>query len=249
MPGESRKINPNGEFRPRDVQTPASKCRIPFHQVGALGNAPVARNSASRTGYSVGFGVCRSDRQDRFQRVLADFSLTGSTRANIAFDYRIRLQRDTIPAKFRLRRFCLTRLPSFPMLTRSRKRFSAWLGLTAMCLALCVPVVSQWLAAHRDSVSQIDATLCTVAGLTQSLAPTVASSDSRATSHHSQAADHGDACGYCSLLANHPPLVTPPHASAVAFVWIARAGPAAVATVQTRSLAYTPPVRAPPFVS
>ena len=135
------------------------------------------------------------------------------------------------------------------MLTRSRKRFSAWLGLTAMCLVLCVPAVSQWLAAHRVSVSQIDATFCTVDGLTQSLVPSVASTDSHATSHHSQSVDHGDACGYCSLLANHPPLVTPPHAGAIAFVWKARAGPAAVASVQTRTLLYTPPVRAPPFVS
>jgi hypothetical protein len=138
------------------------------------------------------------------------------------------------------------------MLTRSRKRFSAWLGLTAMCLALCVPAVSQWLSAHRASASQIEATLCSVDGLTRSLALAVASDASHADLHAAQTTDHGghgDACGYCSLLANHPPLVMPPQASSVSFVWIARAGPAVVAPAPTLTLAYIPPVRAPPFFS
>ncbi|WP_150589999.1 DUF2946 domain-containing protein [Pandoraea eparura] len=138
------------------------------------------------------------------------------------------------------------------MLTRSRKRFSAWLGLTAMCLALCVPIVSQWLAAHRASVSPIDATFCTADGLTQSVVPTIAHDDSHADMRHAPAADHGghgDACGYCSLLANHPPLVMPPYASAVSFVWIARAGPTSTVSPQRRPPAYIPPARAPPHLS
>ncbi|VVE42715.1 DUF2946 domain-containing protein [Pandoraea terrigena] len=138
------------------------------------------------------------------------------------------------------------------MLTRSRQRFSAWLGLTAMCLALCVPIVSQWLAAHRASVSPIDATFCTAEGLTQSLVQTIAHDDSHSDTHHAQAADHGahgDACGYCSLLANHPPLAMPPLASAVSFVWIARAGPTLTVSVHPRLLVYIPPARAPPHIS
>ncbi|AVF40864.1 hypothetical protein AL486_14980 [Pandoraea apista] len=138
------------------------------------------------------------------------------------------------------------------MLTRSHKRFSAWLGLTAMCLALCVPTVSQWLAAHRTGVSQIDATLCSIAGLTPSLVQDLTSDTSHASHHQTQTTDHGlhgDVCGYCSLLANHPPLATPPQTTRVSFVWIARAGPAVVSPVPALAPAYIPPVRAPPYFS
>jgi len=138
------------------------------------------------------------------------------------------------------------------MLIRSRKRFGAWLGLLAMCLALGVPVVSQWLAAQRSADAQIDAAFCTVAGLAQVGAGDTGLGDLHGGMHHAQASEHGahgDACDYCSLLANHPPLVMPHGTGAVSFVWIARAGPTAFAVPQFVQLAYLPPARAPPRFS
>lgn len=141
---------------------------------------------------------------------------------------------------------------AFTMLIRSRKRLGVWLGLLAMCLALGVPVVSQWLAAQRSADAQIDAAFCTVAGLTQAVAADAGLGDLHGGAYHAQASDHGthgDACDYCSLLANHPPLAMPHGTGAVSFVWIARAGPPAVAVPQFAQLAYTPPARAPPRFS
>ncbi|WP_353190822.1 DUF2946 domain-containing protein [Pandoraea pnomenusa] len=136
----------------------------------------------------------------------------------------------------------------------TRKRLIAWLGLAAMWLAVGMPVVSQMLAAHRaEQARLLDTAFCRVDGATPSLAVAPAAHDA-GPSHgtHVSHASHersGDVCGYCSLLANHPPLVMPAPTGAVSFTWIARAGP--VATVRTShvQLAFTPPARAPPDVS
>ncbi|VVE12352.1 DUF2946 family protein [Pandoraea anhela] len=154
----------------------------------------------------------------------------------------------------------------------ARRRLTAWLGLAAMWLAVAMPVVSQGLAAHRAAQARLlDLAFCTVDGEARAL-PTLMTVTSMAVvttglghvhdgnasapnaSHmaHALHAAHdtqGDLCGYCSLLANHPPLVMPALAGAVSFAWIARAGPVAPARPSNTPLAYTPPARAPPAVS
>ncbi|MCI3208113.1 MULTISPECIES: DUF2946 domain-containing protein [Pandoraea] len=148
----------------------------------------------------------------------------------------------------------------------SRTRLTAWLGLAAMWLAVCMPVVSQVLAAHRaEQARLLDVAFCTVDGAARTV-PTLAATsnhmhDGEASasrlSHTPQMshADHsahetqGDICGYCSLLANHPPLVMPALTGAVSFAWIARAGPVARTLPSTPQFAYTPPARAPPALS
>lgn len=162
-------------------------------------------------------------------------------------------------AYFSIRRMSLT----------SRQRLTAWLGLAAMWLAVCMPVVSQVLAAHRaEQARLLDVAFCTVDGEARTLPALVQASaharDSEASgmpmasmahmgemSHTSHAAhdSQGDLCGYCSLLANHPPLVMPALSGAVSFAWVSRAGPVAPATSSNTQLAYSPPARAPPVVS
>ncbi|MCE4059478.1 DUF2946 domain-containing protein [Pandoraea sputorum] len=144
------------------------------------------------------------------------------------------------------------------MTSSSRKRLTAWLGLAAMWLAICMPIVSQGLAAHRAGEARVlDAAFCTVDGATHASSAMLVA----ATAHGHDNATHGagmshaahesqgDLCGYCSLLANHPPLVMPALAGAISFAWIARAGPVANAVPSNTQLAYTPPARAPPAVS
>ncbi|WP_150790329.1 DUF2946 domain-containing protein [Pandoraea iniqua] len=150
------------------------------------------------------------------------------------------------------------------MTRTSRRRLCAWLGLAAMWLAICVPAISQVLAAHRAATERpIDAAFCTVDGRTQTvvlLSRVQTTDDASATARHDSAshaaheshathADQGDVCGYCSLLANHPPLTLPALTGALSFAWIARAGPAAVVTPSASRLAFAPPARAPPVLS
>ncbi|WP_087688958.1 DUF2946 domain-containing protein [Pandoraea sp. PE-S2R-1] len=150
------------------------------------------------------------------------------------------------------------------MTRTSRRRLCAWLGLAAMWLAICVPAISQVLAAHRAAAERpIDAAFCTVDGKTQSVvlfSRTQATDGVSGTAHHDPAshathashashADQGDVCGYCSLLANHPPLTLPALTGALSFAWIARAGPAVVVTPSASRLAFAPPARAPPVFS
>ncbi|ALS61893.1 hypothetical protein AT302_21025 [Pandoraea norimbergensis] len=130
-----------------------------------------------------------------------------------------------------------------------------------MWLAICVPAISQVLAAHRAATERpIDAAFCTVDGKTQSvvlLSRSQTTDDASGTAHHDSAnhaahtthADQGDVCGYCSLLANHPPLTLPALTGALSFAWIARAGPAVVVTPSASRLAFAPPARAPPVLS
>ncbi|VVD71535.1 DUF2946 domain-containing protein [Pandoraea fibrosis] len=138
----------------------------------------------------------------------------------------------------------------------ARKRLFAWLGLAAMWLAICMPAVSQVIAAHRAEQARVlDVAFCTVDGLTPAtaLAPSTQAHDAHdrhgASMSHAAHADQGDVCGYCSLLANHPPLVMPALAGAVSFAWIARAGPGIETRPTNTALAFTPPARAPPAVS
>ncbi|EON11711.1 MULTISPECIES: DUF2946 family protein [Pandoraea] len=138
----------------------------------------------------------------------------------------------------------------------ARKRLFAWLGLAAMWLAICMPAVSQVLAAHRaEQARMLNAAFCTVDGMApaMALAPTTRAHDGEgmhgASMSHGSYDNRGDVCGYCSLLANHPPLAMPALTGAVSFAWIARAGPAAHTRPANAQLAYTPPARAPPAAS
>ena len=138
----------------------------------------------------------------------------------------------------------------------ARKRLFAWLGLAAMWLAICMPAVSQVLAAQRAAQARVlDVAFCTVDGLTPATALAPPAQGHAGHEMHSNSLSHaahdsqGDVCGYCSLLANHPPLVMPALTGAVSFAWIARAGPVAETRPTNTPLAFTPPARAPPAVS
>ncbi|WP_322882102.1 DUF2946 domain-containing protein [Pandoraea sputorum] len=144
------------------------------------------------------------------------------------------------------------------MTSSSRKRLTAWLGLAAMWLAICMPIVSQGLAAHRAGQARVlDAAFCTVDGATHASSAVLVAGTAHghddathgAGMSHAAHENQGDLCGYCSLLANHPPLVMPALAGAISFAWIARAGPVANAVASNTQSAYTPPARAPPAVS
>jgi len=138
----------------------------------------------------------------------------------------------------------------------ARKRLFAWLGLAAMWLAIGMPAVSQVLAAHRaEQARMLDVAYCTVDGLTPAMALLPSAHAHERDGMHGASMAHashdsqGDVCGYCSLLANHPPLTMPALAGAVSFAWIARAGPVAETHPTNTQLAFTPPARAPPAVS
>lgn len=140
-----------------------------------------------------------------------------------------------------------------------------------MWLAVCMPAISQVLAAHRAAADRpIDAAFCTVDGKTQSVVLTSSNASANASSqthdaigasaqhdqaahadhaNHAAHADQGDVCGYCSLLANHPPLSLPALSGAVSFAWIARAGPSVGVAPLTSRIAVAPPARAPPVLS
>lgn len=147
-----------------------------------------------------------------------------------------------------------------------------------MWLAVGMPVVGQMLAAHRAEAARVlDVAFCAVGsadaqpGILPATEATRAMNAVRTSSAHDAAApshrldrshsshasqmaqadhpDQGDVCGYCSLLANHPPLVMPVLTGAVPFAWVARAGPAVHTPSANTQLVSTPPARAPPAVS
>jgi hypothetical protein len=74
---------------------------------------------------------------------------------------------------------------------------TAWLGLIAMWLVVCVPLVSQWVMASR--AHEPIAPLCSVAVPAD-------------LSHHGTSADPLSACGYCDLLATHAAMPSVPPA-------------------------------------
>ncbi|PMS38351.1 DUF2946 domain-containing protein [Trinickia symbiotica] len=73
------------------------------------------------------------------------------------------------------------------MTLRRHARLTAWLGLIAMWLIVCVPIVSQLVVASHEG--EPVAALCSA-------------TESPDVSHHS-APDSLSACGYCDLLATH----------------------------------------------
>ncbi|CAB3753668.1 hypothetical protein B7G54_21070 [Burkholderia puraquae] len=74
-------------------------------------------------------------------------------------------------------------------------RATAWLGLFALVLALVAPLISQLRAPASDS-GVPPAAICSATGNTL-----VAHAEPHAPSDA-----HFDRCGYCGLLAGHPPL-------------------------------------------
>ncbi|WP_278645455.1 DUF2946 domain-containing protein [Burkholderia lata] len=82
-------------------------------------------------------------------------------------------------------------------------RATAWLGLFALVLALVAPLISQLRAAAPDGGLPA-APICSATGNTlvahaESHAPSASPADSPSDRHF-------DRCGYCGLLAGHPPL-------------------------------------------
>ncbi|WP_175954526.1 DUF2946 family protein [Burkholderia sp. BCC0405] len=78
-------------------------------------------------------------------------------------------------------------------------RATAWLGLLALVLALVAPLISQLRAAASDDGLPA-APICSATGNAL-----VAHAQPHAPSH-SSSNRHVDRCGYCGLLAGHPPL-------------------------------------------
>ncbi|MEJ0002617.1 MAG: DUF2946 domain-containing protein [Pararobbsia sp.] len=92
------------------------------------------------------------------------------------------------------------------MTHHARKPFTAWLGILAIWLAIVMPVMSQ-VVQGIERTHEPAATLC---------------SDRPASAHdHAQMADHLNACGYCSVLAHHPPVVSVPAGGVTRMSWIA----------------------------
>ncbi|HDV6364848.1 DUF2946 family protein [Burkholderia cepacia] len=76
-------------------------------------------------------------------------------------------------------------------------RATAWLGLFALVLALVAPLISQLRASASESVSGLPA------------APICSATGNTLVTHaepHAPADAFVDRCGYCGLLAGHPPL-------------------------------------------
>jgi hypothetical protein len=115
-------------------------------------------------------------------------------------------------------------------------RLTAWLGLVAMWLVVCVPLVSQLVIASR--AHEPVAALCSVA------APLDASS------HHDPAPGSLSACGYCDLLATHAAMPSVPPA-AVPVLMLAVSMVVPVLSVRFTPLGAFPSGRPrdPPFVS
>ncbi|NIG03187.1 DUF2946 domain-containing protein, partial [Burkholderia sp. Tr-849] len=87
--------------------------------------------------------------------------------------------------------------------TTRQARATAWLGLFALVLALVAPMISQLRAAAPDDGLPA-APICSATGNTlMAHAASHAPSDSLADSPSDR---HFDRCGYCGLLAGHPPL-------------------------------------------
>jgi hypothetical protein len=74
-----------------------------------------------------------------------------------------------------------------------QRKFVAWLGIFAICLAVFMPLVSQWI----DAPAQADTMLCSADGGMQ----TAPGDDGPPQPHPA----HGpDFCGYCNLLTHTP---------------------------------------------
>ncbi|VVD65801.1 DUF2946 domain-containing protein [Pandoraea anhela] len=120
----------------------------------------------------------------------------------------------------------------------SRSKRIAWVGLAAMWMLLCAPLISQYLRAHPSSVDDaLSGAFCT------SLDETAAQSRHTPISHAASAA-----CGYCSLLAHSPAL--PPASFALVDTRLGgtRLAPSPTLTDVGTPLRLTPPSRAPPSI-
>lgn len=118
----------------------------------------------------------------------------------------------------------------------SRSKRIAWVGLAAMWMLLCAPLISQYLRAHPSSIDDaLSSAFCT------SLDETAAQGRHTPISHAASAA-----CGYCSLLAHSPPL--PPFSLTLADIRLGstRLAPSPALPHSGAPLRLTPPSRAPP---
>lgn len=118
---------------------------------------------------------------------------------------------------------------------RRHARTTAWLGLMAMWLVVCVPLISQLVIAARADAP--------IAPLCSAVAPADAA-------HHGGSTDPLSACGYCDLLATHAAMPSVPPAVAQPLTLTS------VMIVPVLSVRFTPlgafpsgRPRAPPFVS
>ncbi|MFK0376369.1 DUF2946 family protein [Pandoraea sp. NPDC090278] len=123
---------------------------------------------------------------------------------------------------------------NMPVWSRS-KRF-AWVGLAAMWMLLCAPLISQYLRAHPSSIDDaLSSAFCT------SLDEAAAQGRHAPVTHATTAA-----CGYCSLLAHTPPLPPSPLTLADIRVGGPRVTLSPALPHSGTPLRLTPPSRAPP---
>ncbi|ODP34732.1 DUF2946 domain-containing protein [Pandoraea sp. ISTKB] len=118
----------------------------------------------------------------------------------------------------------------------SRSKRIAWVGLAAMWMLLCAPLISQYLRTHPSSIDDaLSSAFCT------SLDEAAAQGRHTPISHAASAA-----CGYCSLLAHSPPLPSASLTLADIRVGGIRLTPSPALTDVGAPLRLTPPSRAPP---
>jgi|SRR5471030_1788239 Protein of unknown function (DUF2946) len=128
------------------------------------------------------------------------------------------------------------------MLSHIHRKIGSLLGLLAILMATLAPTVSQVVATHRhaDTFANI---LCSA----QSTADDATGSQSSPHSSHS-VMSHGDACGYCSLLA-HLPLMPCIQAPFAVTVWaIQQRVTARFASVRRTETPTAAQPRAPPVL-
>ncbi|VVE87200.1 hypothetical protein PBR20603_01127 [Pandoraea bronchicola] len=131
----------------------------------------------------------------------------------------------------------MPRTMNMPVWSRSKR--IAWVGLAAMWMLLCAPLISQYLRAHPSSIDDaLSSAFCT--GLDE----TAAQGRHTPVSHGTGASA---ACGYCSLLAHTPPLPPFPLTLAGIHLGNVRPAPSSALTVTGAPRRLTPPSRAPPL--
>lgn len=123
-----------------------------------------------------------------------------------------------------------------------------------MCLAVCVPAISQYLATRHTgsntfSDTAIYAVYCTAGNDAAGVSAEAALAAPHAHGKTLPGTGHAQACGYCSLLADHPPLASLPMAAVSPFVWMARAGPVVAAPAPASRVTFSPPARGPPALA
>jgi DUF2946 family protein len=121
------------------------------------------------------------------------------------------------------------------MIFHAHKRLTAWLGMFAMCLIVCVPLVSQLvMAAHAD---EPNAVFCSAL-------------QTDAQGAHHMSADPLTACGYCDLLSDHVAVPAVPLLLPVLIVLLVAVAAAVLSTRFTPLGAFpSGRPRAPPFLS